>query len=210
MVQARATRRGFLRGAVGAVAAPYVITSTALGGEGRPPASERVVTGYLGVGPRGLLNVREQLSCPEAQVVAEHRRVFTRDHSSPGQIVDDWRHYLAVAGFVRRMTASNDPSWRPITIETSEEEVETLAIEVGDEVFLWVCNHGEAPAEGIEVVMRGQFSKEYKPTQYDTLTGEPIETSGVASTNRDTDLVLSNLALGAGSDAAIVLTSQTQ
>jgi len=70
MVQARATRRGFLRGAVGAVAAPYVITSTALGGEGRPPASERVVTGYLGVGPRGLLNVREQLSCPEAQVVA--------------------------------------------------------------------------------------------------------------------------------------------
>jgi len=32
----------------------------------------------------------------EAQVVAEHRRVFTRDHSSPGQIVYDWRHYLSV------------------------------------------------------------------------------------------------------------------
>jgi predicted dehydrogenase len=47
-----------------------VITSTALGGEGRPPASDRVVTGYVGVGPRGLLNVREQLSCAEAQVAA--------------------------------------------------------------------------------------------------------------------------------------------
>ncbi|OHB82216.1 MAG: hypothetical protein A2V98_18415 [Planctomycetes bacterium RBG_16_64_12] len=46
------------------------MTSTALGGEGRPAASERIVTGYLGVGPRGLLNVREQLTCPEAQVVA--------------------------------------------------------------------------------------------------------------------------------------------
>jgi len=70
MVRSRMTRRAFCRGAAGALAAPYVITSTALGAEGRPPASERVVTGYLGVGPRGLLNVREQLSCPDAQVVA--------------------------------------------------------------------------------------------------------------------------------------------
>ena len=69
----RFSRRRFLRRAAalgGLAAAPYVITSTALGGEGRPPASERVVTGYVGVGPRGLLNVREQLGCPEAQVVA--------------------------------------------------------------------------------------------------------------------------------------------
>jgi predicted dehydrogenase len=28
------------------------------------------VTGYIGTGPRGLLNTREQLSCPDAQVVA--------------------------------------------------------------------------------------------------------------------------------------------
>jgi predicted dehydrogenase len=54
----------------GFVAAPYVITSTALGGEGRPPASERVVTGYLGTGPRGMVNIREQLTSPQAQVVA--------------------------------------------------------------------------------------------------------------------------------------------
>jgi predicted dehydrogenase len=47
-----------------------VITSTALGAQGRPPASERVVTAGIGVGPRGLLNVREQLACPDAQVVA--------------------------------------------------------------------------------------------------------------------------------------------
>ena len=71
MASPRFSRRGFCRrGATLAAAAPYVITSTALGGEGRPPASERVVTGYIGTGPRGLLNVREQLSCPQAQVVA--------------------------------------------------------------------------------------------------------------------------------------------
>lgn len=69
----RWSRREFLKRAAtagGIAAVPYVITSTALGGAGRPPASERVVLGYIGTGPRGLLNVREQLTCPQAQVVA--------------------------------------------------------------------------------------------------------------------------------------------
>ena len=70
-VNRRLNRRQLLtRAAAAAVTAPYVITSTALGAEGRPPASERVVLGYLGTGPRGRLNIRETLNCPEAQVVA--------------------------------------------------------------------------------------------------------------------------------------------
>lgn len=32
----------------------------------------------------------------EAGVIAEHPRVFTRDHSGAGKTVYDWRHYLAV------------------------------------------------------------------------------------------------------------------
>ncbi len=32
----------------------------------------------------------------EAQVVAEHTRVFNRDKSTPGQTIYDWRHYLCV------------------------------------------------------------------------------------------------------------------
>jgi hypothetical protein len=32
----------------------------------------------------------------EAQIVAEHERVFSRDHNLPGKTVYDWRHYLAV------------------------------------------------------------------------------------------------------------------
>ena len=32
----------------------------------------------------------------EAQIIAEHVRVFSRDHSSRGKTVYDWRHYLAV------------------------------------------------------------------------------------------------------------------
>jgi len=33
----------------------------------------------------------------EAQIVAEHVRVFNRDKSTPGQTLYDWRHYLSVA-----------------------------------------------------------------------------------------------------------------
>ena len=47
------TRRRFLKGAAAAVAAPYVLTSTALGGEGVPPASERVTIGLIGCGGQG-------------------------------------------------------------------------------------------------------------------------------------------------------------
>jgi len=54
---ARLTRRRLLRKAAGAAgamaAAPYVITSTALGAPGTPPASERVTIGLIGCGGRG-------------------------------------------------------------------------------------------------------------------------------------------------------------
>jgi predicted dehydrogenase len=56
---------------------PAFITSTARGGPGRPAASDRVGLGYLGPGPRGLGNLREQLACPGAHVVA---------------VCDPWRH----------------------------------------------------------------------------------------------------------------------
>jgi len=51
--QRKLSRRGFVKRAGAAVAAPYVITSTALGGEGKPPASERVTIALIGCGGRG-------------------------------------------------------------------------------------------------------------------------------------------------------------
>ena len=47
-------RRRFLAlGAGGLVAAPYVLTSTALGAAGKPPASDRAAVGMIGCGGRG-------------------------------------------------------------------------------------------------------------------------------------------------------------
>ncbi len=50
------SRRDFLKaGAVAgtAIAAPYVITSNALGQDGVPPASDRIVMGGIGIGNMG-------------------------------------------------------------------------------------------------------------------------------------------------------------
>jgi predicted dehydrogenase len=53
----RMTRRGLLKRAAGtaaaAVAAPYVLTSSALGGPGITPASERITMGFIGIGNMG-------------------------------------------------------------------------------------------------------------------------------------------------------------
>ena len=72
------TRRAFLRGTASAIALPYVVTSSALGANGRTPASERLVMGAIGCGGQGMRHVGGgiwvqgggYLSKPGVQVVA--------------------------------------------------------------------------------------------------------------------------------------------
>ena len=64
------TRRQFLKTAVAAVGAPYVITSTALGADGRPPASERIVMGGIGIGNMGRGDLGAFLGRDDVQYVA--------------------------------------------------------------------------------------------------------------------------------------------
>lgn len=68
------SRRRFLKQTAllggAAVSAPVVITSNALGGEGRPPASERIVIGHIGMGWFGTHDLKAFLTAPDAQNVA--------------------------------------------------------------------------------------------------------------------------------------------
>ncbi len=64
------SRRQFLKAAGAAAAAPYVVTTTALGADGRPPASERIVMGAIGTGGRGTGNMHGFAGRPEVQMVA--------------------------------------------------------------------------------------------------------------------------------------------
>jgi len=61
----RPTRRRFLEAAGAMAAAPYVITSSALGAAGRPSASQRITTALIGSGSRG-----QQIIAGGDQVVA--------------------------------------------------------------------------------------------------------------------------------------------
>jgi hypothetical protein len=64
------SRRQFLKSAGAAVAAPYVITSAALGNQDRPPASERIVMGGIGIGNMGTGDQGADLGRGDVQYVA--------------------------------------------------------------------------------------------------------------------------------------------
>jgi hypothetical protein len=64
------TRRHALKQLAALAAAPYVITSTALGNADTPPASDRVTLGHVGVGGRGRGLLQGFMRCRGAQSVA--------------------------------------------------------------------------------------------------------------------------------------------
>ncbi len=64
------SRRQFLKSMAATAAAPYVITSSALGNAGKAPASERLVLGHIGIGNMGRGHFGAMLGRRETQVVA--------------------------------------------------------------------------------------------------------------------------------------------
>jgi hypothetical protein len=75
------SRRQFLKTAGAAIAVPYVITSTALGSEEVPPASDRIVMGGIGIGNMGRGDQGAFLGRSDVQYVAVcDVRSGARDH----------------------------------------------------------------------------------------------------------------------------------
>ena len=64
------SRRDFLNRTAALAAAPAVIAATAMGRDGRPAPSERIVMGCIGSGDRGQVNIRALIGAPEVQFVA--------------------------------------------------------------------------------------------------------------------------------------------
>ena len=64
------TRRAFCTRAATALAAPYVITSGALGAAGQPAASDRITMGTIGLGGRGRHDLNAFLANADVQMIA--------------------------------------------------------------------------------------------------------------------------------------------
>jgi hypothetical protein len=102
----RSTRRQFLKTATATLAAPYVITSTALGTQDVPPASERIVMGGIGIGNMGRgdqgaflgrSDVQYVAVCDVRQGVRETAKAKVDQHygNSDCQAINDFRELLA-------------------------------------------------------------------------------------------------------------------
>ena len=151
------SRRAFLgrsAAAAGAMAAPTMITSTALGADGRPPASERILAGGIGLGGRGTGDLGWMLGDRSVQFLAicdvrKSRReairkiVAARYGNKDCRMYRDLREFLASEPDVDVVLTATGDRWHAL--------VAILAMRAGKDVY---C---EKPgtltiAEGREVV----------------------------------------------------------
>jgi len=102
----------------------------------------------------------------EAKVIAEHQRVFSRDHNSPGKTIYDWRHYLAV---VQRKPGAlrNGAPFQQLPPAFKQLQKRLLKHLGGDremvEVLALVLQHDERKVEqAVEAALiSGQASKQH-------------------------------------------------
>ena len=64
------TRRAFIKSASVGIAAPYIISASALGKDGRPAPSNRLTLGLIGLGSMGLRHVKGFLQEDGCRIVA--------------------------------------------------------------------------------------------------------------------------------------------
>ena len=64
------SRRGFLKGALAASIAPYIVPASALGEAGRPAPSSRLTLGMIGLGSMGMRHIKGFLEEGDCQIVA--------------------------------------------------------------------------------------------------------------------------------------------
>lgn len=134
-VDRKVSRRAFLRNttalAAGAIAAPYVITSTALGADGVPAASERVTLGHIGVGSRGsgvlkgFLGLKDCQSLAVADAFTDRRdKIATMINERAGSSIckpyHDFRELLAREDIDAVVVATPDHWHVPILVAAAK------------------------------------------------------------------------------------------
>jgi len=135
------SRRGFLKGVVaagGLLAAPYVLTSAALGAAARPPASDRIVMGGIGLGGRGSGDLDWLLGQGDVQFVsicdvAGDRRLRAKNMvdgrygNKDCKAYIDMRELLAEGGGIDAMLIATGDRWHALAA--------CMAMKAGKDVY---------------------------------------------------------------------------
>jgi predicted dehydrogenase len=115
-----------------------MITSTALGAEGRPPASERIVMGGIGLGGRGSGDLRWLMNEPNVQFVAvcdvngarrlgAKKAVDGRNRNTDCKMYRDFREFLPSSPDIDAMLIATGDRWHALA--------SILAMKAGKDVY---------------------------------------------------------------------------
>lgn len=167
----RVARRDFLKAAGLAVAAPYIIPGSALGAEGRPAASERIVMGTIGTGGQGTGDMHGFLGFAQVQMVAvcdvvtEHREnakkgVDQRYNNQDCKTYNDFRELVARDDIDAVLIGTPDHWHAIVTIEATRhgkdvycEKPECLTIREGRAMVEAVRRYGRVFSGGSQRVL---------------------------------------------------------
>ena len=147
------TRRQFLKAAAATVAVPYLIPGSALGQDGRPPASEHIVMGGIGLGNMGSGDQAAFLGSKDVQYVAvcDVRGRFREDaanrvnehyHNKDCKAYNDFRDLLARPDIDAVHVATPDHWHALITDRRLPQRQGRLLPEAGG------ADHPRGPADG--------------------------------------------------------------
>jgi predicted dehydrogenase len=183
------SRRAFLRQAGttagAAFAAPYVITSTALGNATTPPASDRIVMGGIGIGNMGAGDQNAFLGRPDVQYVAvcdvrqwfrEGAKKRVDDHYRNGDCTAhvDFRDVLARPDIDAVHIATPDHWHAVMTIAACRagkdvylQKPETLTLREGPLMVAAARRHGRIVSGGSQRVL-----EDYRDLVLPSWTGE--------------------------------------
>ncbi len=125
-----ATRRDFIKAAAATatatIACPYIITSSALGAGGKPPASDRIVMGGIGIGNQGSGDQGAYLGQADVQYVAvcdvkkskreeARNRVDGHYHNKDCKVYSDFRELLS-RGDIDAVHVATPDHWHAIVV----------------------------------------------------------------------------------------------
>jgi len=176
----RSTRRDFLKTTGAAFAVPYIITSSALGNSERPPASDRIVMGGIGIGNMGrgdqgafagrkdvqyvaMSDVREEVRNASKARIDEHYG------NKDCQTYTDFRELLARPDIDAVHIATPDHWHAVMVIEACRngkdvycQKPETLTLAEGPKMIAAARRYGRVVSGGSQRVL-GDYRKQADP-----------------------------------------------